>query len=178
MPHLLHRMPVVAVPDDPFRYVHVPQLLKYLSPSPLAYRTSSAMQDAVAAQASTGAWDAVVAVQMPVAQYALRVPAKSRIIDVDTAMTFQLYERHHQQSRRLTRASNWISVQKARRYEGRMLRSFQAATVVWKPEADLLQQMVANSGCRVVVVSNGVDCVHNQVGLLQPTLAPLSITAA
>ncbi len=167
-PTLAAPQPVVAVPDDPFRYVHVPQILKYLSPSPLAYRGSSAMREAVADQAGTGAWDAVVALEVPAAQYALRVPARARIIDVDTSMTFQLHERHRQQHRRLVRASNWISVQKARRYESRMVRHFQAATVVWQPEADLLQEMVAGSGCRVAVISNGVDCVHNHVGFAAP----------
>ncbi len=157
--------PIIDVIDDPFRYVDAPQLVKYLSLSPLAYRASTAMQDAVAALSHASVWDAVVVVQMPVAQYAMRVSAVGRIIDVDTAMTFQLYESYRRQNRRLVRARHWLSAQKARRYESRMLRNFQAATVVWPPEADLLQQITAGSSCRVVVVPNGVDCVHNQVSL-------------
>lgn len=156
--------PIITVPDDPYRYVKVSQWVKYLSPSPLAYRPSLPMRETVASLCSGGPWDAVVAVQMPVAQYAQRVPAKCRVIDVDTAMTFQMLGRYQRQNRRLMRASNWISLQKARRYESKMLHHFQTATVVWQPEADLLQQMVKSSDCRVVVVPNGVDTAHNCYG--------------
>ena len=87
------------------------------------------MRTTVANQAA-GLWDAVVAVQMPVAQYALQVNTRARVIDVDTALTFQMHERYLAQEQPIARASAWVSWQKAHRYEARMLRRFQAAAVV------------------------------------------------
>jgi glycosyltransferase involved in cell wall biosynthesis len=159
--------PVVPVPDDPFRHVNAPQWVKYLSPFPLAFRASPAMKMAVANQ-TAGLWDAVVAVQMPVAQYALQVDAGTRVIDVDTALNFQMRERYLAQERPIARASAWVSWQKARRYESRMLRRFQAATVVSQAEVASLERMVRNTKCSVIPISNGVDCDHNRPGLAQP----------
>ena len=127
------------------------------------------MQKTVAAQALRGSWDIVIAVQMPVAQYACQVSATcQRIADVDTAMSFQMYERYRREHRHLARARRWISWQKAYRYERNMLRYFQAATVVWQAEADSLCKMVKNTDCSVAVIPNGVDCAHNRRGFIEP----------
>jgi glycosyltransferase involved in cell wall biosynthesis len=159
-----NKQPVTAVPDDPFRHVTAPQWVKYLSPSPLAFRASPAMKAALMSLADRK-WDAVVAVQMPVAQYALQVTAHARIIDIDTALTFQMRERYMAQARPIARASAWVSWQKAFRYERRMLRRFQAAAVVSHAEVAALQAMVEANRCKVVLISNGVDCCHNRPGL-------------
>jgi glycosyltransferase involved in cell wall biosynthesis len=158
------RLSVVTVPDDPYNFVGLPQWRKYISPSPLAFRASLPMQTVVALQAHRP-WDAVVAVQMPVAQYALRIDAAARIIDVDTALAYQLRDRYRCERRRLARSSHWISWQKALRYEKAMLRHFSVATVVWQAEADYLRQMVGDAACQVAIVPNGVDTVSNQPGL-------------
>lgn len=165
---LVAQNPVVAVSDDPFRYVSLPPLAKYLSRSPVAFRPSRAMQQAVDSLAHQGTWDAVVAVQMSVAQYAVRVPTGCRIIDVDTAMTFQLHDRFQLENRRLARASHWVSWQKAQRYERDMLRQFHCATVVWQAEADFLRKIANNSGCAFAVIPNGVDTVHNRFASVEP----------
>jgi glycosyltransferase involved in cell wall biosynthesis len=163
----LNEHPVIAVPDDPFRHVNAPQWVKYLSLSPLAFRASPAMRRAVAHQ-TAGPWDAVVAVQMPMAQYGLQTNARTRVIDVDTALAFQMHERYETQRQPITRASAWISWQKASRYERKMLNRFQAATVVWQAEADSLQKMIRDAHCRITVIPNGVDCAHDRPGLAQP----------
>jgi glycosyltransferase involved in cell wall biosynthesis len=159
---------VVAVPDDPYRLVGSPQWMKYVSPSPLAFRASRLMESAVADQVHRGPWDAVVAVQMPVAQYALGVAGAARIIDVDTAMTYQMYERYQGEHRRLVRTSHWMSWQKAHRYESAMLRRFSAAAVVWNAEAEYLRRMIGDSACQVEIVPNGVDSTLNRPGLAAP----------
>ncbi len=165
-------VPVIAVPDDPFRHVDAPQWVKYLSPTPLVFRASPAMHQA-AADLAARPWDAVVAVQMPVAQYALQVNAPARIVDVDTALTFQMHERYLSMHRPIARASAWVSWQKAYRYERRMLRRFQAAAVVTQAEIAPLQAMVDGTVCRVALIANGVDCAHNRPGLAQPRPASL-----
>lgn len=164
--------PMIAVPDDPFRHVDAPRLIKYLSPSPLAFRPNRAMQAAVTSLASRE-WTAVVAVQMPVAQYALTVHAKARVIDVDTALTFQMRERYYTQKRPIARASTWVSWQKARRYETRLVKQFQAAAVVSQAEVASLQKMVDNHDCTVTMIPNGVDCCHNRPGQAIPRAGTL-----
>lgn len=160
---------VTAVSDDPFRYVNLSsRWARYLSPAPLAYRASAAMQDAVSSIAGRTAWDAVIAVQMPMAQYVLRVNAQARLIDVDTALTYQMRERYMAQTRPIARASTWVSWQKAYQYERRMLGRFQAAAVVSQAEATALQKMVKANRCNVTLISNGVDCSHNHPGLAAP----------
>jgi hypothetical protein len=64
---------VVSVADDPFRYVSLPQWVKYASPVPLAFWPSRLMQRAIDEALRAEAWDAVVAMQTPVAQYAARL---------------------------------------------------------------------------------------------------------
>lgn len=163
---------VTAVPDDPFRHVNAPQWVKYLSPEPLVFRASPAMQRAVASLAALP-WDAVVAIQMPVAQYALAVNTRARIVDVDTALSFQMHERYASLERPMARASAWVSWQKAYRYERKMLRRFQAAAVVSQAEIAPLQAMVDEDDCRVALIPNGVDCAHNRPGLAHPQPASL-----
>ncbi len=164
--------PVIAVPDDPFRRFDAPQWVKYLSPAPVVFRPSPVMQRAVASLKAPS-WDAAVAVQMPVAQYALQVPAQARIVDVDTALTYQMHERYLSHEQLTARASAWVSWQKAYRYERRMLRRFQAAAVVSQAEIAPLQAMVDGRGCRIALIPNGVDCAHNRPGLAQPQPASL-----
>ncbi len=159
MPH------VMAVLDDPFRHVGAPLWVRYLAPGPLVYRASPAMHAAVDRLVGSEPFDAVVAVQVPVAQYALRIPAAARIVDVDTALTYQLIERQRAQRRLVARASTWVSVQKAHRYERRTLGRFHAATVASRLELATLRAMTEGTPCQAAVLPNGVDCAHHQPGL-------------
>lgn len=153
---------VIPVRDDPFRYVDAPSWKKYLSLSPLVYRASPAMRITAAQMSHQGVWDAVVAVQMPVAQYAQLVDAEARIIDVDTALTHQLYLRFVAQRQLVHCLRTWVSYQKTRRYERAMLRTFHSATIVSQVEASLLDEMVRQSACCVSLIPNGVDCTYNR----------------
>lgn len=130
------------------------------------------MREAVSGMAHE-VWDAVVAVQMPVAQYAARVNAKGRVIDVDTALTYQMWERYRSTVRLVARASAWVSWQKSRRYEARMLRRFRTAIVVSSKEIEPLEEMVDARQCRVAMVPNGVDCRHNHPGVSAPKAGTL-----
>ncbi len=158
---------VISVPDDPFRHVGAPRWIKYLSPAPLAFRPSRAMQSAVDHAAQSERWDGVVAVQMPAARYVRRVQSAARIVDVDTALSHQLRERCRAQTSPLARLAAWVSWQKAHRYEAEILRRFDAATVAWSGEVEPLQAMTAGRGCQVHVIPNGVDCIWNQPDMLQ-----------
>jgi glycosyltransferase involved in cell wall biosynthesis len=151
---------VVSVADDPFRYVSLPQWVKYASPVPLAFWPSRLMQRAMDEAAGAEAWDAVVAMQTPVAQYAARLTGTPRVIDIDTSFSYQLYGRHDHKAEVRT----WLSWQKTHRYEARMFRRFQAGSVVSCKEIDFVRSMVKQTACRVEVVPNGVDCQYCHFG--------------
>jgi glycosyltransferase involved in cell wall biosynthesis len=159
-----------AVPADPFRYVGMPQALKFCSPIPVAYWPSRLMRQAVAQAAAQGAasgpWNAIVSIQPHVGRCAAQIPSIPRILDVDTSLSFQMYERHLLQNRALPRLQAWVSLQKARRYESELFRSFHLCTVVSPAEIGFVESMLAGSECRVEPSPNGVDCRHFQPGLV------------
>jgi len=169
---------VIPVDVDPFRYVHLPAVFKFLSPIPLAFWPSRVMGDRVASIARSGRWDAVVAIQVPAARYALRVAGVPRLLDVDTAASFQARERFAEQSRTVNRLRTWASWQKARCYEARICKQFQVCTVVSRDEMALLADMVSGSPCRVEHSPNGVDCERNRPGLVQPAAHRLVFNGA
>ncbi|CAG0937507.1 polysaccharide biosynthesis protein PslH [Thermoflexales bacterium] len=149
---------VVNVSADPFRYVNLPQWIKYLSPIPLAFWPSRPMQRVLDEASRTTTWDAVVAIQTPVAQYATHLAAIPRVIDIDTSFSYQLHGRLN--GKVALRA--WLSWQKTHRYETRMFRRFQAGSVVSPKEINFVRSMVKPTACRVEIVPNGVDCQHHQ----------------
>lgn len=156
---------VCPVPVDPYRHVRIPGAAKFISPIPIAYWPSRFMSRAVAQVAPRSGWDAVVAVQAPVAQYALQLAAVPRILDVDTSLSYQLYQRYLDSERALEHLRTFVSWQKAHLYETRLFRSFQGCTVVSETELEHLQGMLGSSDSRLELCPNGVDCQHNRPGL-------------
>ncbi len=113
-------------------------------------------------------WDAIVAIQMPMAQYALSMPANARILDVDTALSYQLMERYRSATPHLARLAAWASWRKAYHYERRIVRRFDAACVVSRLELASLRDWGSAGSCSVELVPNGVDCTRNHPGLASP----------
>jgi glycosyltransferase involved in cell wall biosynthesis len=169
---------VRAVPVDPFRYVGLPQAFKFCSPIPLAYWPSRSMRQAVTEMASSGAWDAVVSIQPPVASYVSQLPTAARVLDVDTSQSFQMHQRYLNQQGVVGRWRAWASWQKTHRYETKMFRRFQACTVVSATELDYVEAMVRKSGGRVELSLNGVDCEQCQPGLAVPRPNHLAFNGA
>ncbi len=169
---------VYSVAADPFRYVNVPQVLKFASPIPLACWPSRLMRQMVGDVANSSQWDAVVAFQSPVARYALQLSDVPRILDVDTAHSYQLHERYTNQAYPIARLRTWVSWQKTHRYEAHLFRKFQACTVVSPAELDYVTTMVSASNGRAEVVPNGVDCQHNRPGLAHPAPKTLVFNGA
>jgi sugar transferase (PEP-CTERM/EpsH1 system associated) len=159
---------VWPVPVNPFRYVAVPEIIKFASPIPLAYWPSREMQRTAAHVAGSGRWDAVVVFQPFAARYALSLANAPRLLDVDTALTYQMWERHAHQHRLLARWRTWVSWRKAYRLESRLFRRFQTCTVASPLEWECVSALVDRRQSRVEVLPNGVDCRHNR-----PDLAPV-----
>jgi glycosyltransferase involved in cell wall biosynthesis len=119
------------------------------------------MQLALHERAAGAEWDAVVAIQTPVAQYAAALADIPRAIDIDTSFSYQLHKRHDQTASIRT----WISWQKTHRYENQMFRRFKAGSVVSSEEVGFVRAMVEKSECQIQVVTNGVDCQYHRPGL-------------
>lgn len=158
-------VPVWGVPEDPFRYVELPQLAKYLSPIPLSAWPSTVMRRAVSAVASQQKWDAVVAFQTPVARYASVPHSTVRVFDIDNSLSFMTSERVGAQKNTLSHLKARVSWYKSYRYESHFAREFDVCTVVSPMEVDFIRRMVNETSCRVEVSGNGVDCDFNMPGL-------------
>jgi glycosyltransferase involved in cell wall biosynthesis len=168
---------VHAVPVDPYRHVNLPQVAKFASPIPLAFWPSRILQNTVN-ELAKASWDAVVAIQVPVARYALQLPKVPRVLDVDTALSYQMWERYKAEASPLRRLQAWASWQKARRYESWILRRYGACTVVSDTEVEHLRALVMDTDCQVEVCPNGVDCDHYQPGLALPVKSTLVYNGA
>lgn len=160
----IDRVEVIPVPDDPFRHVNKSQIVKYASPIPLAFWPSRAMQDTIKQLKTARHFDAVVAIQTPVAQYATALPGLPRIVDIDTSFSYQMQQRYEHNWGAGARLRAWISWQKTQRYERRVFRKFQACAVVSTLEVNFVAAMLKARGGRVEVIRNGVDCARFQPG--------------
>ena len=158
------RVEVIPVVDDPFRHVNKPQIVKYASPIPLAFWPSRAMRDTIRQSTASRCFDAVVAIQTPVARYAASIPDVPRVIDVDTSFSYQLKQRCVHSLGDGARLRAWISWQKTHRYERRVFRVFQSWAVVSSLEVHFVAAMVKNQGGGVEIIRNGVECERFQLG--------------
>lgn len=160
------RVTVYAVPVNPFRYVTASPIVRFASPLPLAFVPSREMRRVVACLVSDRPWDAVVAIQTPVAQYALLSGSIPRVLDVDTAFSYQMRERYETHGHSpLARLHHWIGWQKVHRYESRMLRKFRTCMVSAPHELAYVSALVQSTPTSVTLLPNGVDCQHHQPGL-------------
>jgi glycosyltransferase involved in cell wall biosynthesis len=159
------RISICPVAVDPFRYVNIPQMLKFASPIPAACWPSRSMQRTTSRLAKLVQWDAVVAFQSPVARYALQLPGVPRVLDVDTAYSYQMHERNLRQRHLVARLRTWVSCQKAQQYEAGLFRRFGACTVASPIELDFVKAMMGTSECRVELSPNGVDCRYDSPNL-------------
>jgi glycosyltransferase involved in cell wall biosynthesis len=164
------RVRVHAVPADPFQHVTQPAWVKFASPRPVIYWPNRAMQRALQEVATTTRWEAVVAIQGPAAPYALQFKHLPRILDVDTALSFQMHARHSDQVSPIRSPRTWLSWKKAHLYERALFRKFHVCCVAGAMETAYARTLVQGTKCRVEVVANGVDCHHNQpyVGPVRP----------
>ena len=156
---------VLGVPEDPFRYVGLPRIAKYISPLPLSAWPSSLMRETVSSAAFSQHWDAIVAFQIPAARYALIPSCKARIFDMDNSLSYMTRERAAEARSIVSRLMAQVSLLKSSRYEARMASQFQACTVVSSLEVEFIRDLVGGTSCRVELSENGVDCVTNKPGL-------------
>jgi glycosyltransferase involved in cell wall biosynthesis len=169
---------IVPVADDPYQNTSLPAFVKYLSPIPVVLWPSRAMAQTVSRLARESRWDAVVALQSPVARYALRVPALARIFDVDAALSHTMYGRLGAELDLGRRIRAWVSWQKAQWYEAALVRRFDVCAVASAHDLDYLRQLAGGTRNKVVLVPNGVDCERNRPGVVRPAANMLVFNGA
>lgn len=169
---------IYPVRDDPFRYTHLPGLLRYLSPVPLAAWPHRVMEQQINEIAGSHRWDVVVALQLPVSTYALQINHVPHLLDIDVSLSYQRYLQFHQVARGIEQTHEWLGWQKSWQYERRICRHFDICTVVLEEEAEYLRHILEGTPCQVMVSENGVDMERNCLGAVRQRRNGLIYTGA
>jgi polysaccharide biosynthesis protein PslH len=157
---------VVAL--NPFVINRASTLGTFLSASPAASRPVAAMSQVAAAAYEQTAFDVVIASTEMMACYALAAPAGAvKALEEHNSLTRWMAERYRQQRNPLQQARCWTSWQKQRAHERRTLPSFDLVTMVSEEDRRATAENGRRGKPKIEVVPNGVDCMHNQVGLAQ-----------
>ena len=159
---------VEIVEIDPFAINGAGALRTFLSPSPIAARPVPVMSQAAAHRLQEQSFDAVIVSTEMMAAYALQAPpGAARILEEHNSLTRWMQERYVGQTSADQRLRCWASWQKTRLYEARLFRQFDLVTMVSaQDQAVCLSDLPGYHG-HVEVVPNGVDCAHNQPGLVK-----------
>jgi polysaccharide biosynthesis protein PslH len=155
----------IAVLVDPFRYAKAPQLVKFLSPIPLPCWPSRVMRRVVDLLAAKSHYDIVIAFQEPVAPYALAAGKIPRVLDIDVSLGYQRYLAWLDAPSAAQRLRHWVGWHKRRRYEWRLIKRFDACTLVAPGELEFVRQAFQGTGAQFHLSENGVDCSHNYPGV-------------
>ncbi len=157
---------IQVVQVNPFEMNRAGAPRTFLSVTPMASRPIPAMRQLVADVLRSDAFDAVIASTAMMADYVLLAQAgTAKILEEHNSLTRWMRERYEDASTPLYRARCWASWQKTQRYEAGLFNRFDLVTMVSEQDRAVTVATVGEHGLRVEVVSNGVDCIHNQPGL-------------
>jgi len=133
---------------DSYRYVRVLAVLKFVSPIP----PHVLAQPPHAVDGHPGGWLGALGCgcRFSSAGWVLRVAVAGlpRVLDVEAALSYQMYERHILQ-RGLGRLRTWVSWQKAQQCEMHLFRRFQACSVTLTPEPRFNPSLKPVIGCNL-----------------------------
>lgn len=167
------------VRNDPHRRGMFSSVLRYLSPVPIVTRPVPEMTRAVQRMLLRKAFDAVIASTVGMARYALmRHAPLTKILEDHNSSSRQMFDRYHDQTSRIQQWRTWVSWQKARYNESRLLPQFDLCTMVSEQDKESASQVLPESGTRIEVVPNGVDCQYNRPGLARTVPATLIFNGA
>jgi len=156
-----------AVRRDPFQRGRVVRALTFLSPSPTVGWRLPEMVGLVDATLARSLFDVAIASTGVMVRYLLdhRLPV-TKVLEEHNSMSRWARERFEAQRSPLQRARCWVSYQKIRHYEGRVLPRFDLCTMVSEQDKQAALAMLPGYRGPVQVVPNGVDCARNQSGLV------------
>lgn len=159
---------IQIVPLDPFEVNRAGTLRTFLSPRPVASRPVPAMCQLVTGTLRSQPFAAVIASTGMMIDYALQAPPNTaRILEEHNAMTRWAWERYQEAGRAVQRARCWLSWRKGHLYEARTHPQFDLITMVSEADHQATVDVTGTGQPRVAVVPNGVDCIHNQPGLMK-----------
>jgi polysaccharide biosynthesis protein PslH len=158
---------VHVVKADPFQHVKKPAWVKFLSPVPVAFWPNSQMRAMIERVAESSTWDVVVTQQETVARYANHFPQTPKVMDIDTALSFQMHQRYLYATGLVARWRAWISWQKAYQWDKHTFRLYQTCVAASQAEVKYLTAMMRHSSCEIDLISNGVDCERNLPGVCE-----------
>jgi len=153
----------------PFNATGMKSLVGYFFPTPRSiFSTYTVEMDRVIAQkVHDGYPDLIVASEIPTANYLTRYPNSLKIFeDVELLSFWDAWMNAHS---RLDRLRRYLTLVKSKRYLSRLLRNFQAATVVSQEEKSLIQELTPDPQ-KIFTFPNGVDVqtLHPGLALPQP----------
>jgi sugar transferase (PEP-CTERM/EpsH1 system associated) len=122
--------------------------------------------------------DTIVALTFVTAPYALRAPARRRVVDIDNFMARMLEEEAQRPGPRPARLRRWLAYRKFLSYERELYPRFDLSLAVTGEDR---RQVIGALGLRpsqVVVTPNGVDVQRNRPGLAEPQTDTLVYTGA
>ncbi len=157
------------VPVDPFAINSGNDLEGFLSPAPLYTRPVAAMSRLVHETMAANHFDVVIASTATMATYALQSPAAKALLMLEehNCMTRWMWERYQVQRGALQRLRCGISWYKTRRFEARLFKQFDLVSMVSEQDRAVCQDLLPQDGRLAALVPNGVDCRHNQPGLIE-----------
>jgi glycosyltransferase involved in cell wall biosynthesis len=165
--NLCQKFEVVHI--NPHRRSLLANSLRFFSPVPLVTIPIMEMKSRVKRAMLENSFDVVIASTKGMASYALMLQNETAIIlEEHNATSRQMWERYQGQMNVQQRMRYWVSWQKQRAYESRILRRFDLVTMVSKQDQLATLQVLRNHETKVEVVPNGVDCRHNRPGLSRP----------
>ncbi len=144
--------------ERPTRPIRLPDhLLSLVVPEPASVRATWHPELARAVDAATRQQrpDAVIAFQIDMAPYALRVPGVPRILE-ELELAYIL-EHHRQQPNLRLRLRFLLTALQYRRYVTGLLSRFTAVTVVSEREAALVRSLARGRSLELAVIPNGAD---------------------
>ena len=144
---------VHVVRADPFAVNRAGPLRTFLSPRPVASRPIKEMSRLVADVIRGDRFDAVISSTEMMADYALQAPPSvARILEEHNSTLRWSWERYQSQESPIQSLRRWISWQKARHYEARLLRKFDMCTMVSDQDRAASVAMLPGPDPRIEVV--------------------------
>ncbi len=160
---------VHAVQRSPFARGRLAQSWRFFSLTPVVTQPLAEMQSVLAKIQAEQEFDAVVASTEVVASYALAarsIPVK--ILEEHNSFTRMMADRYRQATEPLQKINHFISWQKTRIYEARLLRRFDLCTMVSEADRAACYSVLPNGSGRIEVIPNGVDCTYHQMRGVEP----------
>lgn len=148
---------VETVTYRPFQPTRAKALAAFLSPLPRSVidTHSPELQMLVERMAAEREYEVVIASEIDMAPYALYVNAPKILEELQITELYEQFALESQPLKKLRRGLMWW---KTARYVQRLLRTFNACTVVSAPERDRVQVAAKLTG--IHVIPNGVDVNH------------------